>query len=362
MKQIKFLLLAAILPLFLLNSCNKDDDNNGSSNATKVAYIVNYGSYSGSKGDISTYDINTKTISQDSYKNANALAFNSNIQSMSIYNDLAYLMSNNGDKIDIIDAKTLKQTINPISTNIVKPRYFAATGNTAYVSCWGDVSDWMALPESYIAKIDLATKAVTKIALPGGPEGVLIYNNKLYAALSAINKVAVIDLTSNAISYIQVQAVPQHFVIDANNTIWVSLVSKYSTPFTAEKLGLAQINPTNNTVISTVKFTGMGADGYIHISGDKKTIYAMGSEDYPGTASTIFKLDIATKTLSGTALISGENFYGFNVNPETDQVYVLVSPDATKNGLLKIYDKTGLKMDEKATGISPAHVVFYDIK
>ncbi len=362
MKQIKLLLLAAILPLFILSSCKKDDDNNGSSNASTVAYIVNYGSYSGSKGDISIYDINAKTISQDAYKTANALAFNSNIQSMSIYNDLAYLMSNNGDKIDILDAKTLKQTINPISTNIVKPRFFAATGNTAYVSCWGDVTDWSVLAESYIAKIDLTSKSVTKIALPGGPEGLLIYNNKLYAALTAINKVAVVDLTSNAISYIEVQAVPQHFVLDNNNTIWVSLVSKYSTPFPSEKLGLAQINPANNTVTSNVKFTDMGADGYIHISGDKKSIYAMGSEAWPGTASTIFKLDIASKTMASAALITGENFYGFNVNPDTDQIYVLISPDATKNGTLKIYDKSGGKLDEEETGISPAQVVFYAIK
>ena len=243
-----YLLLLLLLAIFA--SCEKEDSD-PKSEATKVAYIVNYGSYSGSKSEISIYDIETKTITNNAYTTANGIDFTSNIQSMAIYNDIAYFMSNNGDKIDFVGAKDLVARTNPISADITKPRYFAASGNYAYITCWGTVNsgEWATIPSSYIAKIDLTTKVVTKIALPGGPEGVIIINNKLYTGLCTSNKVAVMDLSTNAISYITVSAVPQHFVVDYSGKLWVSLVSKYSTPFSEDKLGLEVIDIQNNTVI-----------------------------------------------------------------------------------------------------------------
>lgn len=357
--KIQFLIIA--LAALFLTSCKKDDDKDTMSNATNVAYIVNYGSYSGSKSEISIYNTTDQTITHNAYKAANSIDFTSNIQSMAIYNDKAYFMSNNGDKIDIVEAKTLVQSVNPISTNITKPRYFAATGNYAYVSCWGTVDDWTTIPNSYIAKIDLSSKTVTKIPLPGGPEGVIIVNNKLYVGLTTTNKVAVVDLTTEAISYITVSAVPQHFALDYSNKIWVSLTSQYSSPFPASSLGLAVINPQTNIVESKIDFEGIGSDGYINISSDKKTLYIMGSEPWPGTKSTIYTINTVSKTLSSSALISGEKFYGFNVNPKDDNIYVLISPSVTVNGTLKVYDKTGTLIDEETTGIGPQHVVFYDI-
>jgi len=361
MKGIKQLMLIVAMSAAIFTSC-EEDENIVLQEANKIAYVVNYGSYSGVKSEISIYNIDSSSITNNAYINANSVEFTSNIQSMAIHSDIAYFMSNNGDKIDIVDAKTLEAVANPISDDIAKPRYFAASGNTAYVSCWGEVQDWSAMANSYIAKIDLTTKDVTRIALPGGPEGVMIVGNKLYAGLTTANKVAVIDLVTEEITYITVSAVPQQFVQDGDGNIWVSLVSKYSTPFPAEELGLEVIDPETNTVSAKVDFEGMGSDGYIHISSDKNTIYAMGAEAYPGTASTIYTVDVTTKTLSSEALISGENFYGFNVNPENEDVYVLNSPSTSENGTLKVYNKSGELQDEEAVGIGPNHVIFYNIE
>lgn len=345
-------------------SCEKEKDNNEGIETptvkTDVAYIVNYGSYSGSKGEISIYNIDDNNISHEAYKTANSIELTSNIQSMTIHNDIAYLMSNNGDKIDIIDAKTLKASVNPIADDITKPRYFAANGNTAYISCWGDVQDWGKMATSYIAKVNLTTKEVTKIPLAGGTEGLIISNDKLYIGLCADSNVAVMDLATEAISKIRVSAVAQQFVEDIDGNIWVSLVSKYSTPFPADSLGMAIIDPTTDKILKRVSFSGIGGDGYMHISADKQTVYVMGAEAWPGTASTIFTADVASRTLSSTALITGEKFYGFNINPKNEDVYVCISPDASTEGALHIYDKAGTKIEEKETGIGPNHVIFYE--
>ena len=301
-------------------------------------------------------------MTQNAYEAANGVPLASNIQSMSIYNDIAYLMSNAGDKIDILDATTLKAEGNPVSDDIIKPRYFAAYGNTAYISCWGEVTDWSVMANSYIAKLDLASKTVTKIMLPGGPEGVIVLDDKLYVGLSVTNKVAVIDLATQGISYIEVSAVPQQFVTDGDGNIWVSMVSKFSTPFPGDKLGLAVINPKTDKVIDEVNFPGIGSEGWIDITSDQKTIYVMGAEAWPETATTIFSVDVKNRTIGSNALITGENYYGFKVNPVNNDIYVLVSPDPSASGSLEIYADNGTLLNSETTGTGPNHVLFYAIE
>lgn len=362
MKKIRNFMFFVAVTATVFVSCTKDDEDDLSKEYSKVAYIVNYGNYSGSKSEISIYDTDSSSITHDAYKAANSVDFTSNIESMSIHEDIAYFMSNNGDKIDIVDAKTLVASVNPISTDITKPRYFAAEGNTAYISCWGDVNDWSVMANSYIAKIDLSTKAVTKIALPGGPEGVIITGDKLYAALITTKKIAVIDLLSNDISYINTLAIPYHFVIDEDGYLWASMVSTYTVPVGLDSVGLTQIDPATNRVLANVNFSSIGSNGFIHISSDKKTVYVFGKEAWPGTASTIYSVDVTSHTLSNSALISGEKFNGFGVNPENDNIYVLISPGATEKGSLKIYNSEGSLLDEEETGVCPKHVVFYNIE
>jgi len=363
MNSIKKIILSVLFLSTVFVSCSDDDGPiNPVVEYDRVAYIVNYGGYGKSNGEISTYDIEKETINQDSYKVANAVDFTSNIESISIHEDVVYLMSNAGDKIDILDAKTLKAIDNPISEDITKPRHFVAEGNMAYISCWGNVDDWNVVANSYIAKIDLTTREITKIALPGAPEGLIIVNNKLYTGLCTTNKVAVIDLSTDAISFIEVPAVPQQFVIDHNGTIWVSLVSKYSTPFTEDKLGVAAINPATDEVVSEVNFPKMGSNGFIHISSNKETIYALGAEAWPGTTTSIYTIDVDAKVLSSDAVLSGENFNGFNLNPENNDIYLLIRPNSKEAGTLKVYTSNAVLLSEKETGISPKHVVFYAIE
>jgi len=369
MKTIKNFMLSIAVLAMAFTSCEKDDNKVEKKEYNKVAYIVNYGGYKKSNGEISTYDITKKEITNDSYKIANEVPFTSNIESMAIYEDVAYLMSNAGDKIDILDAKTLEAMGNPISNDITKPRHFVAKDGFGYISCWGDVADWKVYANSYIAKIDLKTKAITKIALPGGPEGLIIKGNNLYISSSTTNKVTVMDLASDNFSTIDVKAIPQQFVEDANGNLWVSLVSKYSVPFSADKIGFAVINPSSNTVTSFINYEGIGSNGFIHTSPDKKTVYVLGGGNYvkdkdgkwiqlPTGISTV---NVSTKEVSSTQLIAGEKFNGFNINPENGNIYIL-SKVAGKG--LSIYnDKGTLEAGQQfETGTSPKHVVFYDIE
>jgi hypothetical protein len=362
MNSIKKSILTVLFLSTVFISCSDDDGpKQPVVEYDHVAYIVNYGGYGKGNGEISIYDTEKKTIAQNSYKAANNVDFTSNIQSMAIHDDVAYLMSNAGDKIDILDAATLKALGNPVSNDILKPRYFTASGRFAYISCWGKVDDWNVMANSYIAKMNLESQTISKIPVPGGAEGVIVANNKLYIGSTVTKIITVINLSDNSLSFIAVSGVPQQFVEDGDGNIWVSIVSKFSTPVPSDMIGLEMINPKTNKVTASVNFPGIGSNGFISISSDKKNIYAIGGESWGGPTS-IFAVGVAAKTIGSDVLITGENFNGLSVNPENNDIYVLVSPDTSNPGKLKIYSSNGVLLSETETGLAPQQVVFYAIE
>ena len=366
MKTINYLFYIAVIAMVTFASCTKEkksgeDDNKKPTEKDKVAYILNYGSYSGANGEISVYNITKGELTDTSgYSVVNGVDFSSKIESATIVDNKMYIMSNNGDKIDIINASTLKQTENPISTDITKPRFMVENNGIGYISCWGNVVDWKKMANSYIAKMDLATNAITKINVAGGLEGMAIVGNTLYLAQTARNTVVTMDLTTDAIDSIKVPAVPQQFAVGTDGKLYVSLVSKYSTPFPADSLGVAVINTTNNTVSDRINLAGIGSNGFIHISTDKNTLYVMAKEAYPGTGSSIKAIDLSNNSIS--ELITGESYKGFGVNPDNGNIYVAMGASTTSNGEVKIYNKSGNLDKTLSVLISPKHILFHQVK
>ena len=367
MKIFKKSCLLVIASVFLFTACKKDEptpEPPTTLDATKsYAYVVSYGSYSGLKSEFDIYNITDKTITNNAYLAANSVAFNSNIQSSLISNGLLYCMSNNGDKIDVLNASTLVQSSNPISTDIVKPRYMVIDGNNAYVSCWGN-ADWDIMADSYIAKIDLTTKAVTKLALPGGPEGLEIANGKLYAALNYKDSIATINLANEQISYIATPAVSSYFLKDNSNNLYVSFVSTYSD--TSSFSGIGYINTTTDQIVNNNLLTGISSDygSIMRFNNDKSKIYIIASswvEDTPGNWVLKGGIKVFNTINSSFETAFLENVNGLNgisVNPTNNDVYVLISPSATENGTLKVYSSSGTLLDTKETGIGPNQVLF----
>lgn len=363
-KQFKLIAMLALTSVLAFSSCKKEEENNDDSSTIttgNVAYIVNYGVYGGAKGEISVYNTDSMTITNNAYNIANSIGFNSVIQNMGLHNNKLYLMSNDGDKIDVIDARSLQQTANPTTSNIVSPRFFVADGTTAYVSCWG-VADWSVMADSYIAKIDLLTLSVTKIALPGGPEGLAIANGKLYAALNFRDSIATMDLGSNQISYIETPAVPSYFLKDNSNNLYVLLGSTYGKPST--NTGLGYINTTTD-VMAKYDLDNVSADSYVSImafNSYKSKIYVV-TASYDANwvkVGGIKVFNTTSKTFESTPFVTDlTGINGVSVNPANDDVYVLMAPSATANGSLRVYTKNGVLKDTKVTGIGPQQVIFY---
>jgi PKD repeat protein len=322
--------------------------------AVNYSYIINYGSFSGDKSSISAFDKYADEIQNGYYKTVNGVDMVSNVQYAYNFNNNIYLMGNNTDGISWVDSKTFEQTNNAITVDIVKPRYCVGQNDYLYVSCWGgDI--WADQSVSYIAKVNLTTNTVEKkIALPGGPEGLAIANDKLYAALNYKDSVAVIDLGSEVISYIETPAVTSFFQKDNAGNLYVSLVSTYSN-FSADA-GIGYINTSTDELVATYKLDGVSSS-YVDImepNTDFSKLYVMTSayDANWNLSGAIAVFDVASGTFESNMLVEGVT--GMNgVGYMDEQVFCFVSEAVTGNGKAVTYTESGTMVKEYETGIAP---------
>jgi hypothetical protein len=350
--KFKFLLLLAFVATVFV-SCNNDDDIPEPAKPA-VSYIINYGDYSGAKSTVTSFSKETGEFFTDYYKSINGVSMVSNVQHAFSFNNKIYFLGNSSDQLFWVDGETFEQTENAITTDIVKPRFGVDNGNYLYVSCWGgDI--WADENTSYIAKINLTTKTVEKkIALPGGPEGLAVAHNKLFAALNYKDSVAVVDLSNDAISYIQTPAVTSYFVKDKNENLYVSLVSTFSD--FSDKAGIGYINTSSNKLETTYDLPGVSTS-YVNIlsaNNDLTKLYVMTSEydadwNLSGAVKTfnMNSKNFETNNLvEGIAGLNGIAFYN-------DNIFCFVAESVTGNGSAKIYDDNGTLVSEFETGIAP---------
>lgn len=357
MKKIHFLQTTLLFFLIIfLSSC----DENGGDDISKQTgvLITNAGNFGKGNGTLSFYDEEAKTISNDIINTANSGAsLGSLVESVYLHDGMLYIICNATDKIEFISADNYKFLDNPV-TNLNTPRYMAIVGSKAYITCYGSFDANYFLPDSYVAVMDIASrKIIDSLKCGAGPEGIIALNNMIYVANSYENSVSVIDFTSGTETKIALDAAPQHFVLDGTGKLHVTVSSYYGT-YPEEKVGLQSINTAQNKADTFVKVTAMSDDGIVVANGDGSKLFLLTAEPYPGTATKVLVYDVASKTVSGDALISGENFYGLGYNVSTDRLYVSDAAGFSGNGKIMAYDAAGVKLDEQTTSIGPYQFIF----
>lgn len=356
-----------LLPVFLamaslFTSCStNDDDDLYPSELVEGAYVVNAGFFSNDAASITKFDYETDQITEyyDQLQNEGA-GMTSAPQSVFVEDDKLFVAGNTPDRILVYNP--LWVGTDTITTNVARPRYFASSGDYLYVSCWGESPDWSAMPNTYILKYNMLTGTSEKISLAGGPEGIVVANGKLYAALNYVNKIAVMNLSTKAITYIETGAVSSSMVKDANNNVYVALISSYSSPTT--ETGLGVINTTTDALtryalsdVSTSSATTLA----LSKDGSKVYVVAAAYDTNWNLAGGVQVFNTSTKAFESTPLISGvTGINAVEVNPENGDVYVLVSTGGASKGEMKIYSSAHSLKGTKTVGANPSGVVFLD--
>ena len=355
----------ALLTALGLSACSDDNNDQPKQEINEEipgAYFLNFGSYDKGGSSITRYDFRKDALTNNYFEAQNpGMTINSNIQYGAVYKDTIYLMGNSADELISVDLQ-FKPTGNAVREGIEKPRFFVGQGDYLYISCLGKDADFQEMPGSYIAIYNTKTRKVEdKIALPGGPEGLALANGKLYAALNYRPQVAVIDLNSEAIAYIDMPAVSAYFVNDADDNLYLALSSYDPTAET----GLAYINTTSdelegNYVLQEVSTTYASI---LTANSDASTLYltAAAWEDAgDGTwvqKGAIYSFDTESGVFEEfvTGLTGAQ---GVSVNPINNDVYILLGASATEAGSVSIYNAEGVHQKDLSVGISPYWTLF----
>lgn len=358
--KIKILLLLAITAV-MFASCSDDDENEPLPTEPSVSYIVNYGSYSGDKSSITAFDKETGDVTYTYFEKINGVPMVSNVQHALSYNGIIYFMGNNSDQVFAVDGNTFQQNVDGISEGIVKPRYAVAQGIYLYVSCWGG-NIWDDQSLSYIAKLNTINGQVEKqIPLPGGPEGLAIANDKLYAALNYKDSIAVMDLGSERFEYIETPAVSSFFIEDKSGNLYVSLVSTSSNY--SENTGIGYINTSTDELEAVYNLDGVSTS-YVNIlaaNNDFSKLYVMTSayDANWNLSGAVAVFDVATKTFDAENFVEGIS--GINgIAYYNDKVFTFISESVTGSGKAVVYNTDGTEDTNFKTGIAPFMLLTVD--
>ncbi|RWX01044.1 YncE family protein [Flavobacterium cerinum] len=352
------LLLTVILGSFLFVSCSSDDNNDSKPSGAydNGVIVLNQGNFL--KGNASISFLSNSFVTENNIFSTvnNGAVLGDTGQDIGFKGDLAYIVLNVSNKIEIVNRYTFAK-VATISNGLVNPRYIAFHNDKAYVTNWGDGN---IKTDDYVAVIDLKTNTVTgTIPVVEGPERIIEENGKLYVAHAGGfgygNTITVIKTANNTIeTTITVGDVPNSIETE-NGKLYVltSGKSEFSGSESAGKFHIITLN--DNKVTTTLDFTGLTHPSNLVIE-DNRIYYTLNNDVYTMTlAPSVLP---ATSLFSTTAQGVKNGINCFAV--EDSRIYVGDALDFNSNGKVYVYSLQGALQHSTTVGLIPAGFYFND--
>ena len=351
--NIKKHLVLALSLLVLSFSCSSDDDDNQAE--PKGAYengilVVNQGNFGQGNGSVSFISDDFSYAENNLFSTVNGTPLGDTVQSIGFNEDLAYIVVNNSQKIEVVNRYTFK-SVATIDSGLNNPRHITFVSGKGYVTNWGDGSN---PSDDFVAVINLESNTVSStIPVEEGPEYIVSNGTNIYVAhqggYSQNNIVSVINPSSNTITKITVGDVPNSMVFDKQGALYVLSggIPDWKENETAGKLSV--INTTTNTVSSTLDFA----------EGQHPSNLAYGESLYYYMNNEVYKLVAGGATLPTTSEIKSVNFSYMTVH--NGALYGVDAGDYVSNGTLKNFDlSSNVEKNSKKVGLIPGGIYFND--
>lgn len=329
--------MTAIVALLFV-SCS-DDDAEAGKRAPLGSYdygvlVLNEGNYTFDNASVSYISEDFSVTQNNVFSIVNDENLGDVAQSIGFYNDLAYIVVNNSNSIQVVNRYTF-QKVAKITTDINNPRYIAFADGKGYVTNWGDPTN---TADDYVAVINLSANSVSsKIPVTEGPERIIENAGKLYVShiggYGFGNSVSV--LSNDALSTnITVGDLPDELnIIDEN--LWVSCKGRPDYASAGETAGkFVKVNLSTNAVSGTLEFPASATPTHL----GKSAI--SGSEIFYNIGSKIYKVSptatvLPTNLLFDAAAQGVNSIYGFAVN--NSRIYVANAFGFDVSGKVHVY-------------------------
>ena len=340
---------------FMLTSCD-DDDNQPAGEFESGIFVINEGNFQDADGTISFISPTDGSVKQDLFGSVNnGLALGDVVQSMTIDGDYAFVVVNNSNKIEIVNANTFVSvhTLQGLSL----PRYFTTLNGKGYVTEWVSFTD-----PGRVTIIDLDSHtAGESITTDYGAENILAHDGLLYVSNNFSNTISVIDPDEKeVIKTIEVGNGPGSLLIDNDDMIWVICAGGYDLDYNPLNDGkLVRLDPEKSedeSAVSVVKEIELGTnltakaainkamDSLFYYSGN--SVYAVNTSASEAPTSPLLTEDDAT------------GFYGIGLDPQDGILYLADTKNFAGNGVVYRYTSSGVPVDNKVTGRGPNGFAF----
>jgi DNA-binding beta-propeller fold protein YncE len=321
-------------------------------------YIVNQGNFMYGNSSLSFYDPVTKRVVNHVFQARNGAPLGDVAQSMSIWNNLGFVVVNNSGKIYVIDSRTAEYQGS--ITGLSSPRYIHfVNSQKAYIT------------DLYARKITIIDPSTFRITgeIPVSnsksefnqhpTEKMIQYKNLVFTnCWSYDNKILVIDTnTDQLIDSIEVFKQPNSLVIDKDNKIWVLTDGGFEgSPYGYERPGLLKIDAETREIERTFRFALGEHPHSLCLNAGKDSLLFLNRHVWKMAASDKKLQEQPFITSANTNLYGG--FYSLAIDPSNSEIYVGDAIDHAQNGLVRRFSTSGKLVDEFKVGISPGGFTF----
>ncbi len=346
-KNLFFIII--ICSLFFTNC--KEEKNIPQGAFANGLFIVNEGTFNAGNASISHYNSNTDSLTANIFSSVNSRPLGDVAQSIFVHNDYAYIVVNNSNKIEVVNARTFEEVATIIGLEL--PRYFYPINDTkAYVTQWG--SDGVS---GSVQIIDLETFTISGSiqTMGGGPEKIMALNDKIYIGHSGgfgVDEIiSIIDPTTDTvINEISVGFNPSDLITDGEGNIWV-LCQGYTDWVTYETFNgkLVKLDATNHNVLLDLELSSNYPKD-LYISADQNDLYFL----FQGA---IVQQNINENVLNLNTISNETYFYSLYYSAFENQLYAGDAKDYASEGEVFIYDNSGTLLKKINSGIIPRSFV-----
>lgn len=287
-----------------------DEGNFGSGNASVTAYNpsnedVQYNVYSGFNDDVPLGDV---------------------FQDMQQYGGRYYLVLNNSGKVAVVDTTTWK-SVGEIE-GLTNPRYISFHKSRAFIT------------ELYAKKIWIINLAQMKveqeITMPESGFHTIEWNDNIWVG----SKQYLVRLNPETLekdSTYTLRKNVERMVLDSKNRMWVLTTESPAHLYRFNQNGAIELDWT---------FGNNEKPLYLDISSD-------GLELYFVMGMSVYSQDVDAQNLSPQKMFafSGQNVYGFNVDPKTGDLYLADALDYNQPSDIYRYSTNGQLLDQFKTGV-----------